>query len=85
MEKVSCTDGVKYEALLYRIKNTRNVLHTIKHRKDSILRRNCLLKHNIERKKVGKIEEKIKGTGEDQKEDVSSYCMTLRKSEYTVI
>jgi len=48
------------------------------------LRRNCLLKQDIEGKKEGKIKEKIKVIGKDQEEDVSSYCMTLRKGEYTV-
>ena len=74
----------KNEEFLHRVKEERNVLHTIKYRNGSstgyILRSNYLLIHNIE----GKIEEKIKGTGEDQEEDVSSYCMTLRKLEYTV-
>jgi len=36
------------------------------------------------KEKKGKIKEKIKGIGKDQEEDVSSYCMTLRKDEYTV-
>jgi hypothetical protein len=27
---------------------------------------------------------KIKGIGKDQEEEVTSYCMTLRKGEYTV-
>jgi hypothetical protein len=44
----------------------------------NILRRNCLLKHVIE----GKQKEDVR---EDEEEDVSSYWMTLRKREDTVI
>jgi hypothetical protein len=46
--------------------------------------RNCLLKQEIEGKIEGKVEEKIKGIEKDQEEDISSYCMTSRKREYTV-
>jgi hypothetical protein len=53
MEKISCTDRVRNEAL-HRGKEERNIVHTIARRKDNwighILRRNCLLKHVIERK-----------------------------------
>jgi len=52
------------------------MLHVIKRRKanwiDHILHINCLLKHVIE----GKIEGR-----EDEKEDVTSYWMTLRKRD----
>jgi hypothetical protein len=52
MEKISWTDRVKNEEVLYRVKEERNSLHTIKRRKAKwighILRRNCLLKHVIE-------------------------------------
>jgi hypothetical protein len=41
-----------------------------------ILRRNCLLKHVTE----GMLEGRIEMTGREQ-EEVSSYWMTLRKSE----
>jgi uncharacterized membrane protein YgaE (UPF0421/DUF939 family) len=58
MEKISWTDRVNNEAVLHRVKEERNVLHTIRPRKANwighILRRNCLLKHIIE--------EKIRGT-----------------------
>jgi hypothetical protein len=54
MEKISWTDRVNNEALLHRIKEERNILHTIKRRKANwighILRRNCLLKHTTEGK-----------------------------------
>jgi hypothetical protein len=59
MEKISWTDRVRNEEVLHRVKEERNILHTIKRRKANwighILRRNCLLKHATE----GKIE----GTG----------------------
>jgi hypothetical protein len=49
IEKVSCTDGVRNEEVLHRVKEKRNILHTIKRRKENwirhILRRNGLLKH----------------------------------------
>jgi hypothetical protein len=51
------TDHVRNEEVLYRVKETRNVLCTIKKREFNgtghILRRNCLIKHAI----VGNIEE----------------------------
>jgi hypothetical protein len=56
MEKISWTDHVNYEAVLQRVKEERNIIHTIRRRKANwighILRRNCLLNHIIE----GKIE-----------------------------
>jgi hypothetical protein len=55
MEKINETDRVGNEVLL-RVKEERNILHTVKGRKAKwighILPRNCLLKHVIE----GKIE-----------------------------
>jgi hypothetical protein len=60
MEKISWTDRVRYKEVLHRVKEERNILHTIKRRKDNwighILRRNCLLKHVIEGKLEGRIE-----------------------------
>jgi hypothetical protein len=60
MEKISCTDRVRNEEVLHRVKEVRNILHTIKRRKDNwighILRRNCLLKHVTEGKLEGRIE-----------------------------
>jgi hypothetical protein len=54
MEKISCTDRVNNEAVLDRVKEERNILHTIRRRKANwighILRRNCLLSHIIEGK-----------------------------------
>jgi hypothetical protein len=57
MEKISWTDHVRYEDVLLRVKEQRNILHDILKRKANwighILRRNCLLQ--------GVIEGKIKG------------------------
>jgi hypothetical protein len=51
---------MRNEEVLHRIKEKRNILHTIKIRKANwigqILRRNCLLKHVIEGKLEGMIE-----------------------------
>ena len=63
MEKISWTDLETNEELLLRVKEQRNILHTIKRRKavwiGHILRRNCLLKRVIE----GKIEGSLEVTG----------------------
>jgi hypothetical protein len=52
MEKMSWTDSINNEAVLHRVKEERNILHTVRRRKANwighILRRNCLLKHIIE-------------------------------------
>jgi hypothetical protein len=63
MEKISWTGRVRNEEVLHKVKEERNILHTIKRLKANlighILRRNCLLKHIIE----GKIEWRIETTG----------------------
>jgi hypothetical protein len=60
MEKISWTDRVRNGKVLYRVKEERNILHTIQRRKANwighILRRNCLLKHVIEGRLDGRIE-----------------------------
>jgi hypothetical protein len=60
MEKISWTDRVRNEEVLHRVKEERNILHTIKIRKANwighVLRRNCLLKHVIEGKLEGRLE-----------------------------
>jgi len=57
MEKASCSDRVKNEEVLHRVKDDENILHTIKGRKANcfgkIWCRNYFLKHFIE----GKTEE----------------------------
>jgi hypothetical protein len=54
MQKISWTDRVRIEEVLHRVKEERNIVHTIKRRKANrighILRRNCLLKHVTEEK-----------------------------------
>ena len=52
MEKIGWTDRVRNEEVLHRVKEERNILHTIDRRKANwighILHRNCLVKHAIE-------------------------------------
>ena len=52
MQKISWTDHVRYEEVLLRVKEQRNILHEISKRKANwighILRRNCLLQRIIE-------------------------------------
>jgi hypothetical protein len=58
--EISWTDRVRNKEVLRRVKEERNILHTIKRRKTKwighILRSNCLLKHVIEGKLEGRIE-----------------------------
>jgi hypothetical protein len=59
MEKISWTDHVRNEAVLFRVKEKRNILYEICERKANwighILRRKCLVQQVIE----GKIKEEI--------------------------
>jgi hypothetical protein len=52
--KISWTDRVNNEAVLHRVKEERNILHTVRRRKANlighILHRNCLQSHIIEGK-----------------------------------
>jgi hypothetical protein len=61
--KIIWTDRVRNEEVFHRVKEERNIVHTIKRRKADwighILRRNCLLKHVIE----GTLEERVEVTG----------------------
>jgi hypothetical protein len=63
MEKISCTDRVKIEEVLQKVKEGTNILHALKRRKANwigqILRGNGLLKLVME----GKVEDKIEGMG----------------------
>jgi hypothetical protein len=83
MEQINWTDRVRSGDVLRRIKEQRNVLHTINRRKANwighILGRNCLLKHVIE----GKIEGKTEVTGKrgrrreqllDELQEKRGYC-----------
>ena len=58
MEKISWSDHVRNDEVLQRVKEERNIIHTINRRKSNwlghILRRNCLPKHVIK----GRIEER---------------------------
>jgi hypothetical protein len=60
MEKISCTDRVRNEDVLLRVKEQRNILHEIRKRKGNwirhILRRNCFLQRATEGKIQGGIE-----------------------------
>jgi hypothetical protein len=63
MEKISWTDRVRNEDLLFRVKEQRNILHEIRKRKANwighILGRNCLLQRVVEEK----IKEGLEVTG----------------------
>jgi hypothetical protein len=54
MEKISWTDRVRNEKVLHRVKEERNIIHTIQRMMANwigqILSRNCLIKHNTERR-----------------------------------
>jgi hypothetical protein len=67
LEKMSWTDPVRNEEILYRVKEERNITRTIKRRKTNwighVLRRNCLLKHVTE----GKLDRRIEMTGKKRK------------------
>ena len=60
MEKISWTDHVRYEEVLFRVNEQRDILHEIRKRKANwighILRRNCTLKQVIEGKIKGEME-----------------------------
>jgi hypothetical protein len=59
-EKISWTDHVRNEEVLFRVSEERSILHEIRKRKANwishILRRNCLLKEVIEGEIKGRIE-----------------------------
>ena len=60
MDKISWTDHVREEEVLFRVNEQRNTLHEKRKRKviwiGHILRRNCLLQHVIEGKIKGQLE-----------------------------
>jgi hypothetical protein len=58
MEEVTCTDRVRNEDVLQRVKEERNILYTEKNKTNligHILVRNCLLRHVPETKIEGRI------------------------------
>jgi hypothetical protein len=65
MEKISWTDHVRKEDVLFRVKEQRNIQHEIRKRKANwighTLRRNCFLQRVIE----GKIQGGIEVTGRE--------------------
>jgi hypothetical protein len=60
MEKIRWTNRVRSEEVLHRVKEERNIIHTVKRRNANlighILRGKCLLKRNIEGNIKGGIE-----------------------------
>jgi hypothetical protein len=85
MEKISWTDRVKNEEVLHRVKEGRNIGHTVKRRKANwighILRRNCLVKHIIE----GKIEEGTEVTGRrERRRKLLLVNMTVNKRYWSL-
>jgi hypothetical protein len=76
MEKISWTVSMRNEEVLHRVKEERNILHTIRRRNADwvghTLRRNCLLKTLLKEK------QKVR---EGKEEDVSSYLTTRVHSD----
>jgi hypothetical protein len=74
---------VRNEAVLHRVKEVRNIVHTAKRSEANwighILRRNCILKHVTEGKKEGRLYMRGRRGNE-----VSSYWKMLRKADNTV-
>jgi hypothetical protein len=72
--EISGTDRLRSKEVLHRVKEERNILHTVIRRKDKwtghVLRRNCLLKHIIERRieVTGRRERRRKQLLDDLKE-----------------
>ena len=60
MGKISCTDRVRKEEVMHRVRKERNKVHKVKRRKADcighILRRNCFLKQVIEDNIGGRVE-----------------------------
>jgi hypothetical protein len=67
MEQISWTNSVRNEEILRSVKEKRNILHTVKRRKDywigHVLPRRCLPKHVTE----AEIEEGIKVTAKGER------------------
>ena len=87
MEKISWTDHVRNEEVLHRVKEQRNILHTIKRRKvdwiGHILRRNCLLELIIEgniEERTGRQERRCKQLLDNLKEKRG--CCKLKKETH---
>jgi hypothetical protein len=77
-EEVSWTHHGRNEELLHRVKEERNVLYTIKRRKEG--RINGMVTSSVGTAFIeGKLEGKNEIWKEGEEGDVSSYWMTLRK------
>ena len=80
MEKISWTDHVRNEEVLFRFNEQRNILYEIRKRKANwighILRRNCLLKQVIEGKIKGEMEERRR-RGRRRKKLVKCYILSM--------
>ena len=67
METISWTDRESNEEMLHSVKEERNIVHTVKGRKNNwighIVRRNCLIKQGTE----GKIQNKDRSDGKTSK------------------
>ena len=76
MEKISWTYHVRNVEVLHRVKEDRNIIHTVDRRKANWighnLCRNCLLEH---------VNEGVQKGSEDEEEDVSNYYMYLGKEK----
>jgi hypothetical protein len=81
METISWTDRVRNEEVLHRVKEERNILHTVKRRKANgighILRRNCLIKHVTEGKLEGRIG--VTATRGGRRKQLLDECKETRK------
>jgi hypothetical protein len=76
--KISWTNHINNEAVLHRVKEKRNILHTIRRRKANWIGHNCAgtAFYNTS------LKERLEGQ-ESEEGDVSSCWMTLRKQEDT--
>ena len=84
MEKVNWIGHVRNEEVLHRVKEERNILHTMKRRKTNwicyVLHSNCLLKHVIEGNKERRKDRSDRRT---RKKTLSNYWLNLWIQEDT--
>jgi len=82
MMEVNWIDLVRNEEVLRRVKEERNIVHTVKRRKVNwivhVLRRNCLLKHVI----AGKLEGRVEVTGRPRRRSKKLLDEFKRMREY---
>jgi hypothetical protein len=92
IQKIRWTDRVRNQAVLQRVKQERNILHTVTRMKGNwighILRRNCLLKHTIEgntvdpRKSNGLILEQLETRTKNSRKILFETRIKIRKSNH---